>query len=59
MEGKGGNLKEIAKIARIAKIAEIEKLRLLRTSELISFSKDMKGNDMKGNKDKEFEMLVR
>jgi len=54
MEGKGGNLKEIARIARIAKIAEIEKQRLLRTSELISFSKDMKGN-----KDKEFEMLGR
>jgi len=38
----------------IAKSAESAQLRLSRTSELISFSKDMKGN-----KDKEFEMLVR
>jgi len=34
MEGKGGNLKEIAKIARIAKIAKIEKQNQKLTADL-------------------------
>jgi len=34
MEGKSGNLKEIARIARIAKIAEIEKQNQKLTADL-------------------------